>query len=57
MFARRAEKHISSIASWEISKKAALEAELKKIEVMFTVYLIINTITVKLLMRSRVTHN
>lgn len=30
----RAQKHLSSVDAWENSKKAALEAELKKIEVI-----------------------
>lgn len=33
-FVNRAQKHLSAIAAWENSKKAALEAELKKLEVI-----------------------
>ena len=31
----RAQKQLSAVAAWENSKKAALEAQLRKIEVLF----------------------
>lgn len=37
----RAQRKLSSITAWENSKKAAKEAELRKLEVRTSVYLII----------------
>lgn len=41
----RAEKHLSAVAAWENSKKAALEAQLRKIEVLFVAQLLVDTMT------------
>lgn len=41
----RAQKQLSAVAAWENSKKAALEAQLRKIEVLFVAQLLVDTMT------------